>query len=93
MSITVKLYGDLKKKISLDKEHNGIPKTIELEIDNSQIILDILKKFKIKEEEISHIFVNGHLCDLGKKITDKDRIGIFPKKMGIIFVEILPHYR
>ena len=93
MSVMVKLYGDLKKKISLDKEHNGLPKTIEIEFDNSRTILEILKKFNIIEKEISHIFVNGNLCSSEKKIKNKDRIGIFPKRMGIMFVEILPHYR
>ncbi len=88
MSIIIKLYGDLKKKISLEKEYNGIPKTIEIEIDNSRTILDILKKFNIEENEISHTFVNGNLCGLGIKIKDGDRIGLFPKRMGIMFAEI-----
>ncbi|MFX1312983.1 MAG: hypothetical protein ACFFHD_10260 [Promethearchaeota archaeon] len=93
MAIIVKLYGDLKKKISLEKEQIGLPKTVEIEIDNLRTILDILNKFNIQEDEISHIFVNGYICELGKKIEDKDRIGIFPKRMGIIFLEILPKYR
>ncbi len=93
MSIIVKLYGDLRKKISLEKGHTGIPKTLEIEINNSRTVLDILKKFNIEENEISHIFVNRNLCGPGKKIKDRDRVGIFPKRMGIMFVEILPHYR
>jgi len=88
MSIIIKLYGDLRKKFSIEKGHIGIPKTLEIEINNSRTVLDILKKFNIEENEISHIFVNGNLCGPGKKIKDKDRIGIFPKRMGIMFLEI-----
>ncbi|MFX1574895.1 MAG: MoaD/ThiS family protein [Promethearchaeota archaeon] len=93
MSIIVKFYGDLKRKISLEDEDNGIPKTLEIKCNNLSTILDILENFNINEEEISHIFVNGNLCKLDKSIKDGDRVGIFPRKMGIIFLEILPRYR
>lgn len=32
--------------------------------------------------------MNGKYCASGKEVKPGDRIGIFPKKMGLIFVEI-----
>jgi len=51
-------------------------------------VLDILKQLGIDENEISHIFVNGIYSGAGKIIKEGDRIGIFPKRMGLIFLEI-----
>ncbi len=88
MSVIIKLYGDLREKISLDNYQKGAPETIKIDIDNFTTIFDILKKFKIEENEISHIFVNGSFCGPGKEIKDGDRVGLFPKRMGLMFVEI-----
>ncbi|MFW9987344.1 MAG: MoaD/ThiS family protein [Candidatus Odinarchaeota archaeon] len=51
-------------------------------------VLDILNKLGISKKEISHIFVNNLYSSPKKEIKDGDRIGIFPKRMGLIFVEI-----
>jgi len=89
MSITIKFYGDLRQKVPTEKKYNGIPSTLNIDIDKATLsVFDILKKFDIKEDEISHIFVNGKYCGPGKQIKDGDRIGLFPRRMGLIFLEI-----
>lgn len=88
MTIKVKLYGDLREKLTQINNENGLPSTLNIEIDGITTVLDILNKFGITQEEISHIFVNSKFSGTKKDIKSGDRIGIFPKRMGLIFVEI-----
>jgi len=88
MTIKIKLYGDLREKTTRSNIGNGVPSTLTIEIDKIKTVLDILNKFSIKEREISHIFVNSKYSGLKKEVKNGDRIGIFPKRMGILFVEL-----
>lgn len=88
MAIRIKLYGDLREKLPQFK--NGVaPNTLNIKLDKIKTVLDILNKFNITRDEISHIFVNSKYSGIGKQVNDGDRIGLFPKRMGIIFVEIM----
>ena len=62
--------------------------TINIKSKGIKNALDILDKFIIEEDEISHIFVNGKYCGPGKEVRDGDRVGLFPKNMSLMFVEI-----
>lgn len=86
--ISVKLYGELRERFSYKKVDAGIPNTLEIEVHEFRTVLDILKQLSIDENEISHIFVNGIFSGAGKMVKDGDRIGIFPKRMGLMFMEI-----
>jgi molybdopterin converting factor small subunit len=88
MSILIKLYGDLREKVKDSDLEKGLPITLNIEGNNKHTILDILDKFNIEGKEISHIFVNGKYCGPGKEVRDGDRVGLFPKKMALMFVEI-----
>lgn len=89
MPIKVKLYGDLRKKTLQHNSNAGAPSTLNLEDDEIKKVFDILKKLTIEETEISHIFVNHKYSKLQKEVKDGDRVGLFPKNMGLIFVEII----
>ncbi len=88
MSLQVYLYGDLNQKNPEWKKDSTSPSKNVVPMNGIKIVHDIMKKFGIEEQEISHIFVNGKYCGPGKAIKDGDRIGIFPKKMGVNFIEI-----
>ncbi|MFW9971394.1 MAG: MoaD/ThiS family protein [Candidatus Odinarchaeota archaeon] len=89
MTIRVKLYGDLREKVPYIGNYTSAPSTLDFEIDTVKTVSDILNKFNIAKDEISHIFVNNKYSKIGNQVKDGDRIGIFPKRMGIIFVEII----
>lgn len=88
MGIILKLYGDLREKGPALSVKHGLPSTLSLELNNFKIVFDILKKFSIEQNEVSHIFVNGKYCNPSMEIKDGDRIGLFPKRMGLIFLEM-----
>ena len=88
MSILIKLYGNLREKVKDTDLEKGFPITLNIEGNEIHTVLDILDKFNIEDKEISHIFVNGKYCGPGKEVRDGDRVGLFPKKMALMFVEI-----
>ncbi|MFX0140220.1 MAG: MoaD/ThiS family protein [Candidatus Hodarchaeota archaeon] len=88
MVIVIKLYGDLREKSPRLNGDNGAPSTLHIKTDEIKTVFDILNKFRINQDQISHIFVNSKYCGPGKEIKDGDRVGLFPKRMGLMFVEI-----
>ncbi len=89
MNINLLLFGNLKTKIRSNNITPGSPVKINLNTEEKiYTIYDILKKFGLEENEISHIFVNGKYCGMGTILHEGDRVGIFPKNMGLIFAEI-----
>jgi len=88
MAILIKLYGNLRENVKDDSLEKGLPITYRVEDDSVHFIYDILEKYGISENELSHIFVNGKYCGIGKGVRDGDRVGLFPKNMALMFVEI-----
>jgi molybdopterin converting factor small subunit len=85
MTILVKFFGDLRKKVNPDKISGGLPLIIQLESNDIETISDILKKYSIQPEETHHLFVNGGYSGFNKKIRDGDRVAIFPKNMALLY--------
>ncbi len=84
MPITLKLFGDLRKKGD-PKVSGTLP--LRLKIDDPKItwVADILRKFMIEENEVSHIFVNGRFAGFRKKVNNGDTVALFPKNMGLLY--------
>jgi molybdopterin converting factor small subunit len=85
MSITVKLFGDLRKKTCTNDLTGGIPSLITINNKGLATISDLLEYLNIKQSETSHIFINGVYSSFSKKIKDGDRIGLFPRNMGLLY--------
>ena len=88
MPILVKLYGKLRENVKDVDLERGLPVTLNIESSNVHYIYDIVEKFAISEDELSHIFVNGKYYGIGKEVRDGDRVGLFPKNMALMFAEI-----
>jgi len=86
MSITVKLFGDLRRKNKCSIEvTGGLPSIITINNEGLTTISDLLKHLNIKQNETSHIFINGVYSGFSKKINAGDRIGLFPRNMGLLY--------
>ena len=88
MIILIKLYGKLREYVKVIDLKKGFPVTLNIEESNVHFVYDIVEKFVISEDELSHIFVNGKYCGIEKEIRDGDRVGLFPKNMALMFAEI-----
>ena len=82
--ITVKLFGDLRRKQS-DVLSGGVPSIIAVDDNEFTTISDLLQYLDIQQNETSHIFVNGTYSGFSKKITNGDNIGIFPRNMALLY--------
>jgi molybdopterin converting factor small subunit len=82
--ITLRIFGDLAKT---REKHTNItsPKILEVDPSDIKIVNDILKKFNLTKDEVSHIFVNGIYSGLKKKVNDGDRVALFPRNMGLLY--------
>ncbi len=88
MAILLKLYGKLRENVNVVSLEKGLPVTYSVEDKSVRFIYDILEKYGINENELSHIFVNGRYSGIGKEVRDGDRVGLFPKNMALMFAEI-----
>ena len=84
MPILVKLFGDLRKKAQPDIT-GSLP--LKLNINEASLIRvsDILKKYNIEENEVTHIFVNGSYSGFTKKVKSGDIVAIFPRNMAVLY--------
>ncbi len=85
MTILVKIFGDLRKKIEGYKISDALPLNLQIESNGIDTIADILKKYGIEKEETYHLFVNGTYSGFNKKVKDGDRVGLFPKNMSLLY--------
>ncbi|MHA1915039.1 MAG: hypothetical protein ACW986_10615 [Promethearchaeota archaeon] len=88
MTVLIKLFGDLGEKSRGFKDTSGIPVTLKIKNSRIKTVFDILKLLNIQKSEVSHIFVNGTYSGPGKVVNDGDRIGLFPIRMSLIFLEL-----
>lgn len=84
MSIEIRLYGELREKSSDLDEETGTIGVTKLD-ENPETISEILKKFEINQEDVSHIFLNGEYSNFSRKIEDGDRLALFSKDMALLY--------
>jgi len=82
--IQVHLYGKLRRfSDNLDPTQDSI---VSLPVEKGDTIQDIIKRIGIPTEEIgSNIFLNGEYSALKRRVKDKDRLGIFPDNMQLLY--------
>jgi molybdopterin converting factor small subunit len=88
MAILIKLFGDLGRIYNGNKDSSSFPVTLKIKSSKLETVLEVIKLLGIPKSEISHIFVNGTFSGLGKVVNDGDRIGLFPIRMSLIFLEV-----
>lgn len=84
MSIRIKFFGDLRKKVQPDIK-GSLPLKFSIDDNNIERVSDILDRYKIKEDEIIHIFVNGKYSGLTKKVKNGDIVAVFPINMSVLY--------
>ncbi|MFO8018132.1 MAG: hypothetical protein R6U96_05815 [Promethearchaeia archaeon] len=85
MSINVKMFGDLKEKVTHPDPGAGIPIKLKIDKKNVFTVGDVFQQVNIKKEDVSHIFVNGTYSGFKKNVKNGDLVSIFPKNMGLLY--------
>jgi molybdopterin converting factor small subunit len=88
MAVLVKLFGDLREKYNGNNDTFGVPITLKIKSSEIKTVFGVLMVLGIPKSEISHIFVNGTFSGLGKVVNDGDKIGLFPIRMSLMFLEV-----
>ncbi|KXA89937.1 hypothetical protein AKJ40_04195 [candidate division MSBL1 archaeon SCGC-AAA259M10] len=81
----VRLYGKLREKAPKTDKHSGKIGIIEIDSESFENISEILEYLEIREEEISHIFLDGEYTNPDRKISKENRLAIFPRDMGLLY--------
>ena len=84
MTIRIKFFGDLRKKVQPEIQ-GSMPLKFNIDKNDVERVSDILNKYNIKENEIIHIFVNGRYSGLTKKVKDGDIVAVFPINMSVLY--------
>ena len=82
--IEVQLYGKLRR--FTDNQDPTRDSIVNIPVKEGDTIEDIVKHIGIPPEELgSNIFLNGEYSALERKVKDKDRLGIFPDNMQLLY--------
>ncbi|MFX1489886.1 MAG: MoaD/ThiS family protein [Promethearchaeota archaeon] len=84
MTILIKLFGDLRKKVD-PNIIGSMPLKFNIESTVVNRVSDIFRKYNIKDNEVIHIFVNGRYSGVTKKVKDGDIVAIFPRNMAVLY--------
>lgn len=85
-SVEIRLYGRLR--LYAPAQDPQADSVVALAVPEGETVEGALRRIGIdRRQEVSHIFVNGALSDDGAlALSDGDRVGVFPKNMGLLYV-------
>jgi molybdopterin converting factor small subunit len=86
--IEVRLYGRFKKLL-------GVVSAMEeaitlLPVEEGDTIADVLGRLGIGLDDVSHLFLNAEYSGARRKVKPGDRLGIFPREMGLLYRQYFP---
>ena len=84
MTVNVKLFGTLRNRAT----GTDVTGTIGiLKVDGGRVksISDILELLDLREDEVSHLFVNNDYSGPKRTISDGDTVAIFPRDMALLY--------
>ncbi len=82
--IEVHLYGKLRRFTS--NQAPSQDSVINVPVKTGDNIESIAQRIGIPLEELgNNIFLNGEYSALGRKVSDGDRLGIFPNDMQLLY--------
>lgn len=82
--VEVHLYGKLRR--FTDNQDPSQDSIINIPVNNGDSIESIVRRIGIPFEELgSNIFLNGEYSALERKVSNGDRLGIFPDDMKLLY--------
>jgi len=84
MTVKIKLFGTLMNRAPAT-DGTGIVGILEVDGGRVQSISDILELLNLREDEVSHLFVNNDYSGPKRTISDGDTVAIFPRDMALLY--------
>lgn len=82
--LEVHLYGKLRR--FTDNQDPSRDSIIKVPVKDGDSIESIVRRIGIPLEELgNNIFLNGEYSALSRKVSDGDRLGIFPDDMQLLY--------
>jgi molybdopterin converting factor small subunit len=85
VGISVRLYGEFREMAPRYDEESGTIGKVKLDQANVDTTGDLIKEFELREDEVSHVFVNGTYSSLKKELEEGDEVALFPVEMGLLY--------
>ena len=86
--IEVHVYGKLRKLAkNSDVRSDSV---VRLPYQKGDTIEDIVRRLSLAPEELSHLFLNHQYSTLARPVHDGDRLGLFPRDMGLLYRQYFP---
>lgn len=83
MTIQVCLYGRFRSLA--EAQGTDAESIVHVENHPGETIGQVLARLGIASEEISHIFLNGELSAPTRRLSEGDRLGLFPEDMALLY--------
>jgi molybdopterin converting factor small subunit len=78
VKVDVRLYAALRRYVP----QSGLGESIELDFDEGTTIRHIFERLGLPESEVKRVFVNGRSRGYEHKLSEEDRVAIFPPVAG-----------
>ncbi|MFQ6016255.1 MAG: MoaD/ThiS family protein [Anaerolineae bacterium] len=88
--VEVHLYGKLRQ-YAAEQEVTG-SSIVEVSVKEEATIADVLRRIGIHPAEVSHLFLNAQYSALTRRVQDGDRLGVFPRDMGLLYRQYFPKF-
>lgn len=56
-------------------------------------IADVLRQVGIDPADVGHLFLNAEYSDAVRPVRGGDRLGVFPREMGLLYRQYFPKAR
>lgn len=73
--ITFNAFSFLQKKL---KSKNIPYSNVKMTIETGTTARDLVSRVNLEESDVEVVFINGKVCKLDTKLTDKDRVAFVP---------------
>jgi hypothetical protein len=86
--IEVRLYGKFRRLVPNATPMEDAVTTAP--VQDGDTIEDVLRRLGIDVGEVSHLFLNAEYSGRRRRINAGDRLGVFPREMGLLYRQYFP---
>ncbi len=86
--IEVHLYGKFRRlSAAISATEDAM---VNVEWEDGDTIESILCRLNIESHEVGHLFLNAEYSGLRRYVAPGDRLGVFPREMGLLYRQYFP---